>query len=94
MSFVFIIFGFYVIFHLKFRTYQCLSYYAIILEVLLAVISYFLPFFNFFTDSTEKMATKMEWTEDHDILLLLAELCQIKKGSPDGGKIWESIQER
>ena len=44
------------------------------------------------------MATKMEWTEDHDILLLremiASELCQFKKGSPDRGKIWESIQER
>lgn len=49
-----------------------------------------------------KMATKkqpvMEWTDDHDILLLremiASELFQFKKGSPDRGKIWESIQER
>ena len=44
------------------------------------------------------MATKMEWTEDHDILLLremiASELCHFKKGSPDRGKIWKSIQER
>nr|XP_058955422.1 uncharacterized protein LOC131782701 [Pocillopora verrucosa] len=40
----------------------------------------------------------MEWTDDHDILLLreiiASELLQFKKGSPDRGKIWESIQER
>ena len=48
------------------------------------------------------MATKkqlvMEWIDDHDILLLremiASELFQFKKGSPDRGKIWESIQER
>lgn len=48
------------------------------------------------------MATKkqpvMEWTDDHDILMLremiASELFQFKKGSPDRGKIWESIQER
>nr|XP_058972160.1 uncharacterized protein LOC131798522 [Pocillopora verrucosa] len=48
------------------------------------------------------MATKkqpvMEWTDDHDILLLremiASELFQFKKDSPDRGKIWESIQER
>ena len=48
------------------------------------------------------MATKkqlvMEWTDDHDILLLremiASESFQFKKGSPDRGKIWESIQER
>ena len=45
------------------------------------------------------MATKkqpvMELTDDHDILLLRAsELFQFKKGSPDRGKIWESIQGR
>ena len=48
------------------------------------------------------MATKkqlvMEWTDDHYILLLremiASELFQFKKGSPDRGKIWESIQER
>ena len=48
------------------------------------------------------MATKkqlvMEWTDDHDILLLremiASELFQFKIGSPDRGKIWESIQER
>ena len=48
------------------------------------------------------MATKkqlvMEWTDVHDILLLremiASELFQFKKGSPDRGKIWESIQER
>ena len=45
------------------------------------------------------MATKkqpvMEWTDDHDILLLremvASELFQFKKGSPDRDKIWESI---
>ena len=40
----------------------------------------------------------MEWTDDHDILLLremiASELFQCKKCSPDRGKIWESIQER
>ncbi|CAH3141186.1 unnamed protein product [Pocillopora meandrina] len=40
----------------------------------------------------------MEWTDDHDILLLremiASELFQFKKGSPDRGKSWESIQER
>ena len=40
----------------------------------------------------------MEWTDDNDILLLremiASELFQFKKGSPDRGKIWESIQER
>ena len=40
----------------------------------------------------------MEWTDDHDILLLremiATELFQFKKGSPDRGKIWESIHER
>lgn len=40
----------------------------------------------------------MEWTDDHDILLLrqmiASKLFQYKKGSPDRGKIWESIQER
>ena len=48
------------------------------------------------------MATKkqpvMEWTDDHDILLLremiATELFQFKKGRTDRGKIWESIQER
>lgn len=58
-------------------------------------------FFNFLRSSV-KMATKkqpvMEWTDDHDILLLremiASELFQFKKGSADRGKIWESIQER
>ncbi|CAH3165194.1 unnamed protein product [Pocillopora meandrina] len=40
----------------------------------------------------------MEWTDDHDIPLLremiASELFQFKKGSPDRGKIWVSIQER
>ncbi|CAH3156360.1 unnamed protein product [Porites lobata] len=41
----------------------------------------------------------MEWTDDHDILLLREMIAtefffQCKKGSPDRGKIWESIQER
>ena len=48
------------------------------------------------------MATKkqlvMEWTDDHDILLLremiASELFQFKKSSPNRGKIWESVQER
>ena len=48
------------------------------------------------------MATKkqpvMELTDDYDILLLremiASELFQFKKGSPDRGKIWESIQGR
>ena len=56
---------------------------------------------NFFA-SRVKMATKkqpvMELTDDHDILLLrdmiASELFQFKKGSPDRGKIWESIQGR
>ena len=49
-----------------------------------------------------KMPTKkqpvMEWTDEHNILLLCEmiarELFQFKKGSPDHGKIWKSIQER
>ena len=53
-------------------------------------------------DSALKMATSkqpaMEWTDEHDILLLYemiaSELFQFKKGSPDRGKIWESIHER
>ena len=40
----------------------------------------------------------MEWTDDHDIILLreilATELFQFKKGSPDRGKVWESIQDR
>ena len=40
----------------------------------------------------------MEWTDEHDILLLremiASELFQFKKGGPDRGKIWESIHER
>ena len=48
------------------------------------------------------MATKkqlvMEWTDDHDILLLremiASELFQFKKSSPNRDKIWESVQER
>ena len=56
-------------------------------------------FFNFLGSSV-KMATKkqpvMEWTDDHDILLLremiASELFQFKEGSPD--RQWESIQER
>ena len=40
----------------------------------------------------------MEWADEHDILLLremtASELFQFKKGSPDCGKIWESIHER
>ena len=58
-------------------------------------------FFNFLASSV-KMATKkqpvMEWTDDHGIVLfremIASELFQFKKGSPDRGKIWESIQER
>ena len=48
------------------------------------------------------MATKkqplMEWTDNHDILLLCemiaSKLFQFKKGSPDRGKIWESLWKR
>ena len=48
------------------------------------------------------MATKkqaiMELTYDHDVLLLremiASELFQFRRGGPDSGKIWESIQER
>ena len=40
----------------------------------------------------------VEWTDEHDILLLreiiASELFQFKKGSPDRGKIWETIHER
>ena len=40
----------------------------------------------------------MKWTDQHDILLLremiASELFQFKKGSPERGKIWESIHER
>ena len=40
----------------------------------------------------------MEWTGEHDILLLremiASELFQFKKGSPDHGRIWESIHKR
>ena len=40
----------------------------------------------------------MEWTDDHDILIsremIASKLCQFKKGSPDRGKILESIQKR
>ena len=40
----------------------------------------------------------MEWIDEHDILLLremiASESFQFKKGSPDRGKIWESIHER
>ena len=40
----------------------------------------------------------MEWTDEHDILLLremiASELFKFKKGIPDRGKIWESIHER
>ena len=47
---------------------------------------------------TTKKQPVMEWTDDHDILLLhemiANELFQFKKDSPDHGKIWESIQER
>ena len=48
--------------------------------------------------ATKKKQPVMEWTDDHDILFLhemiASELFQFKKGSPDRGKIWESIQER
>lgn len=47
--------------------------------------------------ATSKQPT-MEWIDEHDILLLremiASELFQFKKGSPDRGKIWESIHER
>ena len=40
----------------------------------------------------------MEWTRDHDILLLREMLaCDIfhhKKGSPDRGRIWDEIADR
>ena len=39
----------------------------------------------------------MEWSEEHDIILLREmisrEIFSFKKGSPDRGKTWESIQE-
>ncbi|EDO32120.1 predicted protein [Nematostella vectensis] len=39
----------------------------------------------------------MEWTDDHDNLLLremaVSELFSYKKGSPDRGKVWVNIQE-
>ena len=69
--------------------------------LLRAIVKYLNAFFEFFA-SRVKMDTKkqpvMEWTADHDILLLremiASELFHFKKGSPDCGKIWESIQER
>ena len=40
----------------------------------------------------------IKWTDEHDILLLremiACELFLFKKGSPDHGKIWESIHAR
>ena len=68
------------------------------LEQLLSILS---VFYHFLACSV-KMATKkqlvMEWTDDHDILLLremiASELFQFKKSSPNRGKIWESVQER
>ena len=70
--------------------------------LLWAIVKYLHTFFLTFFASRMKMATKkhpvMEWTDDYDILLLremiASELFQFKKGSPDRGKIWESLQER
>ena len=40
----------------------------------------------------------MEWTRDHDILLLremlVSDIFHHKKGSPDRGRIWDEIAER
>ena len=40
----------------------------------------------------------MEWPDDHDILLwrdtIASKLFQFKKGTPDCGKVYESVQER
>lgn len=40
----------------------------------------------------------MEWTEQHDVLFLremvVSDIFDYKKGSPDRGRIWEAIQER
>jgi len=40
----------------------------------------------------------MEWTDEHDVLLLremiVSEIVTFKKGSPDRGKIWESIYDQ
>ena len=65
------------------------------------IVKYLHIFFELFClpceDSYQKKPV-MEWTDDHDNLLLremiASELFQFKKGSPDRGKIWESIQER
>ena len=49
-------------------------------------------------DGYTKKQPVMERTDEHDILplreMITSELFQFKKGSPDRGKIWESIQER
>jgi len=55
-------------------------------------------FLNFLPSSVKMAAKKqpvMQWTDDHDILLLremiASKLFQFKKGSLDRGKIWKSI---
>ena len=39
----------------------------------------------------------MEWSDEHDLIMLKEmvsrEIFSFKKGSPDRGKTWESIQE-
>lgn len=48
--------------------------------------------------ATIKKQPAMEWTDEHDVLLLreilVGELFMHKKGSPERGKIWEAIQDR
>ena len=66
-----------------------------------AIVKNLYSFFESFSLQREDGYQKqpvMEWTDDHDILrlreMIASELFQFKKGSPDRGKIWESIQER
>ena len=66
-----------------------------------AIVKNLYSFFESFSLQREDGHQKqpvMEWTDDHDILrlreMIASELFQFKKGSPDRGKIWESIQER
>ncbi|XP_048577006.1 uncharacterized protein LOC5507322 [Nematostella vectensis] len=48
-------------------------------------------------EASSKKQQAMEWTDDHDNLLLremaVSELFSYKKGSPDRGKVWVNIQE-
>ena len=70
--------------------------------LLRAIVKYLHTFFELNSlprkDGFFKKQPVMEWTDDHDILLfhemIARELFQFKKGSPNRGKIWESIQER